>query len=176
MTTWFTSDTHFGHKNIIKYCDRPFYDVHTMNSEIIRRWNETVRDDDTVYHLGDFAFLSFDDAAAIMRRLNGRKILIRGNHDRKPDRMSTMGFELVVGQAWYQGWRMAHIPWPIDHHEKGLCGHIHEKWIRHRNLINVGTDQWNFYPVTLEKLQTAKPDKLSLTDWDTTAGHSRTKK
>ena len=175
MTTYFTSDTHFGHKNIIKYCDRPFYDVRTMNRELIRRWNEVVKEDDMVYHLGDFAFLSIVEAAAVVRQLNGFKILVRGNHDRKSQVMSEMGFDIVTDKAYYQGWKMQHIPWEIDHKDKGLCGHVHEKWLRHRNLINVGIDQWDFYPVTLEKLQTAIPDKLVLNSWDTTAGHGRSR-
>ena len=52
---WFTSDTHFGHENIIRYCGRPFRNAEEMNAELIRRWRETVPDDGIVFHLGDFA-------------------------------------------------------------------------------------------------------------------------
>lgn len=83
MSTFFTSDTHFGHTNIIRYSNRPFKDVNHMNEEIIRRWNEMVMPEDTVYHLGDVALGKIDDSLACVGRLNGTKILIEdGNHDR----------------------------------------------------------------------------------------------
>ena len=56
MNLWFTSDTHFGHENIIKYCKRPFKSLEHMNMEIIRRWNERVQPDDMVIFAGDFCF------------------------------------------------------------------------------------------------------------------------
>lgn len=76
-----TSDTHFSHENIIKYCNRPFSTVEEMNEEMIRRWNETVRKDDIVWHLGDFCFGKKENIAKILPRLNGRINLILGNHD-----------------------------------------------------------------------------------------------
>ena len=87
MTTWITSDLHFGHTNIMKFCPqsraRFNNDVDYMNEQMIREWNETIAPEDTVYILGDVAFLPADKAVKIMRRLNGNKILIEGNHDRK---------------------------------------------------------------------------------------------
>ena len=59
MTTFFTSDTHFGHENIIKYCGRPFKDVEKMNERLIKNWNEVVKDTDTIFHLGDFSFRGY---------------------------------------------------------------------------------------------------------------------
>jgi len=79
---FFTSDTHFGHANIIRYCDRPFKDVSHMNEAIIERWNSVVSNDDTVYHLGDVALGPWDQWDSVLTRLNGHKILIVGNHDR----------------------------------------------------------------------------------------------
>ena len=78
---WFTSDTHFGHKNIIKFSERPFSDVEEMDEVMIRRWNEVVGKDDTVYHLGDFAFLSTGKLRQLISRLNGKICLVNGNHD-----------------------------------------------------------------------------------------------
>lgn len=89
MKIWFTSDSHFCHKNIIKYCDRPFLDVEEMNSELIRRWNSVVAEDDIVYHLGDIYLGPADRAQSLFGALNGRIILIRGNHDRH-------------GEQWYR--------------------------------------------------------------------------
>ena len=78
---WFTSDTHFGHKNILIYESdaRPFETLEEMHEVLIDRWNSVVRDGDTVYHLGDFAF--GQQWVSIAERLKGRKKLIMGNHD-----------------------------------------------------------------------------------------------
>ena len=78
-----TSDNHFNHKNIIKYCDRPFDSVEEMNEAMIERWNETVSKDDVVLHLGDFCKGNVWMIKQIRERLNGTIILIIGNHDYK---------------------------------------------------------------------------------------------
>lgn len=86
MKTWITSDLHFGHANIIKFCPKTrghFRDVDHMNKTMIRQWNESVQSEDTVYILGDVAFTNPDAAAQILNSLNGTKILIEGNHDSK---------------------------------------------------------------------------------------------
>jgi len=86
MNTWITSDLHFGHNNILKYCPNTrghFRDVSHMNEEMIHLWNDSVLPTDTVYLLGDIAFSNSTEAIKILKRLNGRKILIEGNHDRK---------------------------------------------------------------------------------------------
>lgn len=83
MTTWWTSDTHFSHTNIIKYCNRPFRDVQEMNEALIEKWNSTVSPDDVVYHLGDLALgQAIEQQIALTARLHGRKHLVPGNHDR----------------------------------------------------------------------------------------------
>ena len=81
MTAFFTADTHFGHRNIVTSCSRPFRDVDEMNDRLVERWNVTVRPTDTVYHLGDFGFGGIDDLHRIFKRLHGNKHLIAGNHD-----------------------------------------------------------------------------------------------
>jgi calcineurin-like phosphoesterase family protein len=86
VKTWITSDLHFGHANIMKFCPVTrvgFRDTDHMREQMIAEWNQSVAQEDVVYILGDVAFLPAVDAVAIMRRLNGRKILIEGNHDRK---------------------------------------------------------------------------------------------
>lgn len=82
MTIFFTSDTHFGHERILTLANRPFADVEEMNAEIIRRWNNTVNPEDTVYHLGDVALGKIAESLPLVGQLNGRKILVVGNHDR----------------------------------------------------------------------------------------------
>jgi calcineurin-like phosphoesterase family protein len=79
---FFTSDTHFGHTNVIKYCNRPFQDVREMDKALIENWNSKVAPDDIVYHLGDFAFYSVDNIFEILKQLNGYIFFVPGNHDK----------------------------------------------------------------------------------------------
>jgi calcineurin-like phosphoesterase family protein len=82
--TWFTSDTHFGHKRILEYCasTRQYETIEEHDAALVRAWNARVKPTDHVYHLGDFAFLPKDPAQDILRQLNGYIHLIEGNHDR----------------------------------------------------------------------------------------------
>jgi calcineurin-like phosphoesterase family protein/RNAse (barnase) inhibitor barstar len=82
MTTWFTSDLHLGHANIIRYCARPFADVAEMNAGLIERWNATVSPTDTVWVLGDVAMGHIADSLQLIGDLHGTKYLVTGNHDR----------------------------------------------------------------------------------------------
>jgi calcineurin-like phosphoesterase family protein len=86
MKKWITSDLHFGHANIMKFCPvtrAGFTDVAHMREQMISEWNRDVAPEDETFILGDFAFLPAKDAVDILRRLNGTKILVEGNHDRK---------------------------------------------------------------------------------------------
>lgn len=80
-TIFFTSDHHFGHNNIIRFCNRPFDTIDEMNEELLRRWNEKVGPNDEVYHLGDFALCTTPQFMDIASRLNGTIYLIAGNHE-----------------------------------------------------------------------------------------------
>lgn len=82
MTRFFTSDTHFGHKNIIKYSNRPFADFEEMDAKIVAKWNKLVGPTDVVYHLGDVALGPSERWDSILNSLNGYKVLVVGNHDR----------------------------------------------------------------------------------------------
>lgn len=98
---FFTSDTHFGHKNIIQYCGRPFKDVQEQTESLVTLWNAKVGPHDTVYHLGDFAFLPSSDIKALLKRLNGSINLILGNHDKavKKDKSLRESFASVRDMA-----------------------------------------------------------------------------
>ena len=95
------SDTHFGHANIIRYCDRPFKDTAEMDAHMVRKWQNRVRPEDTVYHIGDVGYLKGSqtgeptEAQKLIASLPGRKILILGNHDKSPDVMRAVGFDVV---------------------------------------------------------------------------------
>ncbi len=96
---WFTADTHFCHENIVRFSGRPFRNATEMNEEIIRRWNETVPEDGTVFHLGDFCLGKSQEWNDIMWRLHGKIYLILGNHDMKNIKPSFMSrFEMVTQQ------------------------------------------------------------------------------
>jgi calcineurin-like phosphoesterase family protein len=96
---FFTSDTHFGHGNIIKFCDRPFKDVEEMNYKLIENWNNKVPNDGLVFHLGDFAWGGYDFWKNIRNQLNGDIILIKGNHDIK-NMSATAEEELFKFSTW----------------------------------------------------------------------------
>lgn len=128
---WVTSDTHFGHKAIIKYCNRPFKDAKTMDRTMIKRWNRVVQPKDTVYHLGDFGLTSKKRKIKIFNKLNGKKILILGNHDKTIAHNESIGFDKVVKSL--------------------VKGNILMRHVGFKNIpsVNVSVDNWNFYPIPL---------------------------
>lgn len=79
---YFTSDTHYNHKNICRFSNRPFKSVQEMNEALIQNWNSVVKPEDTTYIIGDFNFGDAGESKRILSRLNGSKNLIKGNHDR----------------------------------------------------------------------------------------------
>jgi len=151
---WFTSDQHFGHENIIKYCKRPFSSVKHMEEEIIKRFNERVKEGDTVYILGDFTFRNNKERKDLMSKLNGNLIFIEGNHDK--DRSCP----LYSGIIKYGDGHFACICHnPIDRlspYQVVLHGHVHKLWKAKVDegiiYINVGVDVNNFYPVSIEEI------------------------
>lgn len=139
MKTYITSDTHFSHQNILKFnpATRKFKDVEHMNSEMMRQWNAIVMPDDLVYILGDVAFCNAAKATAIMHSLNGRKILVAGNHDAKllKDNDFRECFESIHEYLTvnYNGHRIIMFHYPINEHDQchrgsiQLHGHMHGK-------------------------------------------------
>nr|DAK03458.1 MAG TPA: metallophosphatase domain protein [Bacteriophage sp.] len=97
--TFFTSDSHWGHKRIIELCKRPFKDVEAMNNSLIENWNKVVPKNGIVFHLGDFAFGGSELWNKVLDQLNGKIYLILGNHDRGNLRENYIKkFELVTPQ------------------------------------------------------------------------------
>jgi calcineurin-like phosphoesterase family protein len=140
VKTWITSDLHFGHANIMKFCPVTrvgFRDTDHMREQMIAEWNQSVAQEDVVYILGDVAFLPAAEAVAIMRRLNGRKILIEGNHDRKllNDPAFRACFESVHSylRLTHNGQLVVMFHYPIlewDQMHRGsvhFYGHVHGK-------------------------------------------------
>ncbi len=81
MRIFFTADTHFFHRSIIKHCQRPFHSPEEMNRAIVSIWNRQVAKDDCVYHLGDVSFGGLSETYRLLAELNGKICLIAGNHD-----------------------------------------------------------------------------------------------
>lgn len=160
-----TRISYFGHKNILRYCDRPFDNVWAMNHRLIQYWNMKVKTEDIVYHLGDFSFLPEKQAKEIMECLNGIKILIRGNHDKSVETMKRIGFNEVEKHLLLdinnKKIYMSHDPKYINIDicaDFYLCGHVHNAWksfqINNGPLIyNVGIDQWGYQPITVEDIE-----------------------
>lgn len=159
MKIYVTSDTHFNHANIIKYCNRPFKNIDEMNEMIIEKWNKIVDKDDIVYHLGDFGFGSKESLQEIFNRLNEKKYLIMGNHDYRVGRQYylELGFEEVYKKEFIlNNYIMTHKPKEINSSFINLYGHIHDKPVDTKydddNHICVCLDKTNFEPLLLIKI------------------------
>ncbi len=96
---FFTSDSHFCHEAIIRFCNRPFSSVEEQDKILINNWNSVVGPEDTVFHLGDFCFGGFPKWKEIRNQLNGHIILILGNHDAKN---RTAGIDQLFDYVTYQ--------------------------------------------------------------------------
>lgn len=172
---FFTSDCHIGHKNIIKYCNRPFDCVDDMNHTIISKWNDAVSYNTRVYCLGDICFARKDEQfREMIGQLNGKITLILGNHDNfKMVRRNKDLFEEVVpvkeirhdGQTIVLN-HYAQRTWNKSHHGSiHLYGHSHGTLPPYGYSFDVGVDSWNFAPVSWtqvkEKLKTLTPHLIN---------------
>lgn len=134
---FFTSDTHFNHKNIILYCQRPFDTIEKMNEAIIANWNKTVPQDGIVFHLGDFALGGSEAWNKVLPRLNGQIHLILGNHDMKNFRQGyaehfTSVQEQLTVEMGKKKLILTHFPllcyhgtWGTEMNVWNLHGHVH---------------------------------------------------
>jgi len=163
------SDNHFNHWNINKYCNRKFKNLGEMNNTMIRRWNNTIREEDLVINLGDIVFTQGKsrNIFKIIKHLNGRKILVKGNHDRKSySWYLTHGFDFICEKFyWYYNSKkilFIHDSHKAELHDLRKCdyiihGHTHQKgkMVRRRKnctLINVSVEQIHYTPLLLIKL------------------------
>ena len=166
---YFTSDTHFYHKNIIEFENRPFLDVDDMNNKLIEKWNNVVTQNDLVYILGDFSFGNVEDTENILKALNGRKILVKGNHDTFVDnkKFDKSLFEEITEckTISYKHFKLTLCHYPFASND-GKCiqlyGHLHSN--RHdsehycdtnllpKNSYNVGVDVNNYMPIHIDSI------------------------
>lgn len=170
---FFSSDYHFFHDNIRKYCNRPFNSVEEMNEIIIKRHNERVKKTDEIYFLGDFGFFASRnrafrgegqpfDPTILLNQMNGKWHMIMGNHDKTTNKLNIRTKEIIlhIGGMDIQlihNPTYAKIDYPLI-----LVGHVHVSWLckelnycgKTSLMINVGVDKHEFYPWEWRELQT----------------------
>lgn len=162
---YMTSDQHFSHSNIIRFCNRPFKNREEMDEAIIKNHNSIVKPNDIVYHLGDISMANYKHIESLMKRLNGKKHIIMGNHD-KPKVMRELlvaglieSFQNVLGigingqYIW-----MSHYPhrsWNRSCHGSWHCfAHVHGRLNDSPcgNSYDVGVDNNNYFPISFDQL------------------------
>ncbi len=158
---YFIADTHFNHANIVKYCNRPFKNICEMNEYIIQKWNSVVKKDDIVYHLGDVGFGSLEEVKGLIEKLNGTKILLRGNHDFKigANTWKEIGFkEVYKKKIIIDNLVLTHAPTEeVGENQINILGHIHDKPLDERfnkdNHICVSCDVVDYMPISMESIK-----------------------
>src|SRR6185437_1524256 len=169
IKTFFISDTHFSHKNIILFEPyyRPFKTIEEHDEVLIDRWNSVVNKNDIVWHLGDVIFSK--DNMSMLSRLNGRKKLVLGNHDHYQTKAYLDYFEKLYGCIkWGKDTILSHIPistqqFSSDRFKYNIHRHLHSKRVRclyqpgteiddHR-YINVSCEQIDCTPIEWKVLQ-----------------------
>lgn len=157
------SDTHFGHEKTctdFKQPDgvtplRPFANADEMDEEMVKRWNEVVRPCDKVYHLGDVVINR--KKLEVLGRLNGKKRLIRGNHDIFPTKDYLKYFDEIYGVRVLEGMILSHIPLSegsiTARYRTNVHGHLHANDIANPMYFNVSVEQINFTPIEIDELR-----------------------
>ena len=163
---YYTSDTHFGHTNIIRFANRPYKNVEEMDEDIIARWNSKVKPGDLVYHLGDF---SWRDHKKYRQRLNGALVLLIGNHDKglhesyfaevcRYKEIKDNKQKLVLFHYPIWSWNGMH------HGTIHLHGHVHANPVPPNEQedigsalvgrrININLEFWDYEPKTIEEIK-----------------------
>lgn len=171
MTIWLTSDTHFGHANILRLAERPFADVDEMQRALLAEINARVAPGDDLYILGDFSFkMTVDAAREVRRKIRCERVhLVPGNHDKdwsQPAVAGTFIVEPPICKVKLEGGKrliMSHYPlleWQgMAHDTVHLHGHIHATRVyneanreRGWRRYDVGVDANGYRPVSVEEV------------------------
>ena len=166
---FFCSDHHFYHQNILTFKRddgtplREFQDVNHMNEIMVQRHNERVRPNDKVYFLGDVTMSRNASGLEILGRMNGEKVLVKGNHDLCKPQQYLQYFKDIRGSHQFDGMILTHIPihpdslarWGLNVH-----GHLHYQVVRlplsqipDRRYYNVSMERINYTPISLEEIK-----------------------
>ncbi len=156
----FTADEHYGHRNIIRYCNRPFASVEEMDKELIRRHNEVVGDGDIVIHAGDFAVRNTRSPQSYIHELIGHHVFLRGSHDHWLDENAHEIWEQMIDGQYLVICHYAMRVWPRSHYNSWhLYGHSHGQLPPIGKQWDIGVDNNNFYPVSFEQIQEIMRDR-----------------
>ena len=163
MSIFFIADTHFGDERILRYENRPFKSVDEMNSEIVKRWNESVKGDDSVYLLGDVGDEYF------LKDLNGKKFLVKGNHDTKSnEHYRRAGFcEVYDLPVIFQGfWLLSHEPLYVCQNMPyaNIFGHVHANPIYKDfspQSFCVSVERINYTPISFDEIKRVVAEEKS---------------
>lgn len=156
------SDTHFGHENIIRYCDRPFSSAEEMDEYMVQEWNRLVKPGDRVYHLGDvYMGCTAEYADKLLGRLNGQKRLILGNHDDGKDPVLHKHFRKIYVWKMFKEESLlaSHVPVHPSTLNEGpgdlvnVHGHIHSNKSPENRYVNACVEHWGYRPVHLEEIR-----------------------
>ena len=165
-SVFLVSDTHFGHAGVCRFMRddgvtklRPWDNPDEMDEEMVKRWNETVRPNDKVYHLGDVVINR--KAMKTLHRLNGDKVLIRGNHDIFRDEEYRQHFRELRAYHVMNGMILSHIPIHSESFGTNIHGHLHSNRVMIRGFNNkpmgidnryhcVCVEQTDFRPILFE--------------------------
>ena len=151
MKLYLISDTHFFHKNIQKYCNRP----DNWQELIVNNWNSIITSKDVVLHLGDFALGSRENFIEIRKRLNGNIVMIRGNHDQRSLNFYEENNILIVNNnTVIKDYIFSHRPIMEDFPQKlNIHGHTHNNNIGDSKHLNVSVENINYTPIHFDSIE-----------------------
>ena len=162
---FFTADEHYGHKNIIKFCNRSFSSTEEMDEILIERHNSVVRENDIVIHAGDFTLSKKSIANEYLRKLEGNHIFLRGSHDRWLNKSVPYIWEEQIDGQIIVACHYAMRVWPKSHYNSWqLFGHSHGKLEPQGKQWDIGVDNNNFYPISFDELieiMKSRPDNFN---------------
>lgn len=178
---WLISDTHFGHSGILNFFRadgitkvRPFNSVEEMDETMVANWNAVVRPYDKVYHLGDVVINR--KALKILSRLNGKKRLVRGNHDIFRTKEYSEYFEEIYGVRVLDDMILSHIPLAREsitsRFGTNVHGHTHSNFIADPAYLSVCVEHINFAPIHIDQVRAriaTKKEQIAL-GYDSTVG------